>query len=365
MASQQSHSFDIPAARAIVRDFFHHRAAFYWIDFALSMVVAYTAASIYLSAPWFSLAQLLFFPIATFGLFRLGSFIHEVVHMPRGVMPGFRVVWNLLAGVPMLSPSFFYGNHLDHHRPHRYGTRRDGEYLPLAYGTMKNVALFMGQNIYLPALIFLRFAVLTPLSFLHGGLRQWTLERASSFIMNFSYRREITESAPRTAWAWLEVLCCLRAQAIIVFVLIGVTPWSRLPALYLLAMSTLSLNYLRNLVAHHYRGTGEEMTHADQLSDSINITGHPLWTELFFPIGLRYHALHHLFPTIPYHNLGQAHRRLMARLPADSEYRRTTYPSFASAWRELRADMRQAVHHAPRDVSGWHAAALSHGDDTV
>ncbi len=39
-----------------------------------------------------------------------------------------------------------------------------------------------------------------------------------------------------------------------------------------------------------------------------------------FPVGLRYHALHHLFPFLPYHNLGKAHARLIARLPAGSPY---------------------------------------------
>ena len=72
------------------------------------------------------------------------------------------------------------------------------------------------------------------------------------------------------------------------------------------------------------------MSYLEQLEDSVNITGHPLLTELFFPLGLRYHALHHLFPALPYHNLGTAHRRLMAQLPADSLYHQTVYPSYWS-----------------------------------
>jgi fatty acid desaturase len=56
-----------------------------------------------------------------------------------------------------------------------------------------------------------------------------------------------------------------------------------------------------------------------------------LLTELLFPVGLRYHCLHHLFPALPYHSMGIAHRRLMAQLPADSPYRGTMRRGFLEA----------------------------------
>jgi fatty acid desaturase len=39
-------------------------------------------------------------------------------------------------------------------------------------------------------------------------------------------------------------------------------------------------------------------------------------------VGLRYHALHHLLPALPYHRLAEAHRRLTAELPVSSAYHR-------------------------------------------
>ena len=72
----------------------------------------------------------------------------------------------------------------------------------------------------------------------------------------------------------------------------------------------------------------------------MNITGTGFVTELFFPLGLRYHALHHLFPALPYHNLGRAHRRLVAQLPAGSPYHKTVFPTYWSALRALFADAR-------------------------
>ena len=46
---------------------------------------------------------------------------------------GFRLVWNLLVGIPLLVPSFMYeGVHNQHHAKRYYGTVNDPEYLPLA-----------------------------------------------------------------------------------------------------------------------------------------------------------------------------------------------------------------------------------------
>jgi fatty acid desaturase len=89
------------------------------------------------------------------------------------------------------------------------------------------------------------------------------------------------------------------------------------------------------------------MTFIGQIEDSISIPGHPLLTELLFPVGLRYHSLHHLFPSLPYHSLGTAHRRLMARLPPDSPYRRTVRRSYAQAVREMWRSARSSGRWTP------------------
>jgi fatty acid desaturase len=47
----------------------------------------------------------------------------------------------------------------------------------------------------------------------------------------------------------------------------------------------------------------------------------PIWA----PVGLRYHALHHLLPSLPYHSLGEAHRRLMGGAGHGSTYRKANY----------------------------------------
>lgn len=340
-------------ARPIIKDLFVHREWIYWVDMLATMAVGYGAASVYLLAPLFSWQQIVSYFIAGFALFRLGSFIHEITHLRQKELRFFKVGWNVLAGIPMLMPSFFYGNHIDHHSDRHFGTGQDGEYLPLGSGTLGHVIKFLAQVLFLPGWVAIRFLIITPISFLHPKLRQWALEHWSSFVINLRYRREIPANAPRFWWAILEIACSIRAWLIFAVVFTGFAPWYRIPALYMLGMLAMGLNYVRNLVAHHYRSDGQPMTHEDQLRDSVNITGDFFFTELFFPLGLRFHALHHLFPALPYHNLGIAHRRLMKELPADSLYRKTVYSSFWGALRDLWSDTREAKQTKAARAEEW------------
>ncbi len=323
-------SFSVKKARQIVSDLFDHKPIVYWTDFILSVCIGYIFAILYFKSPLFSVRQLICFLIAGFALFRTGSFIHEIVHMSGNTMRNFRIAWNLVAGIPMLMPSFFYENHSDHHSANHYGTGQDGEYLPLGSGTWHELVRFYLQAVLLPAAVFVRFLIVTPISFLHPQLRRWVLEHASSFVINLRYRRRISPAAPLAAVAALEWACCLRAWAVVYATWMGFVPWYQIFLLYALGIMTLGLNYVRNLVAHHYASDGRPISHIEQLGDSVNIEGVPLLTELFFPLSLRYHALHHLFPTLPYHNLAVAHQRLMCQLPRDSLYHQTVFPGFLS-----------------------------------
>ena len=60
------------------------------------------------------------------------------------------------------------------------------------------------------------------------------------------------------------------------------------------------------------------MTVTAQYLDSVNV---PHWIAgLWAPVGLRYHATHHLLPSLPYHSLGEAHKRISAALGPQSTY---------------------------------------------
>ena len=100
------------------------------------------------------------------------------------------------------------------------------------------------------------------------------------------------------------------------------------PLLIALAVISLTavLNQIRTLVAHLWENEGEAMTVTGQYLDSVNVPPPALLAPLWAPVGLRYHALHHLLPSMPYHSLGEAHRRLTAHLGHGSTYEKAAYP---------------------------------------
>jgi fatty acid desaturase len=140
---------------------------------------------------------------------------------------------------------------------------------------------------------------------------------------------------PLGYWAFLDAACSLRAWAPIVLVGLGVFEWTRVALMFFFAASVLSLNFIRALCLHHYLSDAGELSYVGQLQDSITLPHNPLVTELFVPLGLRYHALHHLFPHLPYHVLGRAHRRLIAELPAGSDYHQTVRSGIGAVFGQL------------------------------
>ena len=120
-------------------------------------------------------------------------------------------------------------------------------------------------------------------------------------------------------------------------VLLGWTDWTRIPLLYLLALGVLFLNQMRLLADHHFASHGRPMEWSSHILDSCNFTGRDPLTWLFFPFSIRYHALHHLFPSLPYHNLAAAHAYLLRELPADSPYRTLDQTSW---WSVARSTLR-------------------------
>jgi fatty acid desaturase len=337
-------SFSIAPAGALVRDLFEHSARIYWTDFILTLLAVYGAVALYLSSRIFSLPCFIGFTVAAFALFRCGVFIHEIAHMPRGRLPRFKAAWNILYGIPALMPSFMYKNHADHHNPRHFGTFKDGEYLPLGAGPVRLIVFYFLQVPLLPALAIFRFLILTPLSFLHPRLRRWVWERASSFVINPGYRRTVPADEPRATWIALEAAIFVELTVFAVLLFSGKVAWTAFVELYVLGIAASGLNAIRTLAAHGYRNTGATMSFLEQIKDSNTVTGHPVLTELLFPVGLRYHCLHHLFPALPYHSMGIAHGRLMASLPADFPYQGTIRRGFLEAadelWRSARTTIR-------------------------
>ena len=111
-------------------------------------------------------------------------------------------------------------------------------------------------------------------------------------------------------------------------VVFGISDWTRIPLIYLMAITVLMANQMRFFADHHFESHGEQMSMADHITDSCNYSKNDFLTWLFFPFTIRFHALHHLFPTIPYHNLPAAHTLMTEQLPADSVYHTLDQPGW-------------------------------------
>lgn len=318
------------------QDFHQVKPWIYWRDMIVGAAIAYSAAGIYVSSEPFSVWQIASFLVAVFWLYRVGSLVHEVAHLGGHELTSFKVGWNILVGIPTLTPStFFTGHHRDHHTQRVYGTPEDPEYVVnvCKRGSVMNLILYFAFVAIFPLVVFLRF-FLAPLTFISPTIREFVLRRLSAFTFNWKYQRPV-DKIDRKTFAALELACFLRAIAIPGAVLMGVTDPSRMFLLYSLGATVVIMNQLRQLADHHFEGNGENLTMSEHIMDSCNYTGKDPLTWLFFPFAIQYHALHHMFPSLPYHNLAFAHSYLMKELPGDSPYRDLTQPGWWSVAKEM------------------------------
>ena len=321
------------AARELTRDISEARAAIYWPDMIGSALIGYAAlaGAILLANPWAALASAL---VAVLALYRALLFIHEISHIHRDALPGFRLGWNLMVGIPMLTPSLMYENvHTLHHARTRYGTVQDPEYLPLALMKPWTLPVFALTALLLPVALLVRSALLVPLGALLPPIRKLVWERASALAINPAFRRRPAEGAFRRQVAWQEAAASVWAWALVGSVfLIGWRPL--LIALAIVSVVAL-LNQVRTLVAHLWENEGDAMTVTAQFMDSVNVPPPGRIAELWAPVGLRYHATHHLLPSMPYHSLGEAHRRLTAELGDGSTYAGSSHKGLAPLMKRL------------------------------
>jgi fatty acid desaturase len=365
--SSEASGFSLIEARALVRDLFVPDERIYWLDFLTTIFVGHTCFGltrllydIRLQPLGLRLAlQLVLFGVQCACFYRAVMFVHEIVHLPDRRLRAFRVVWNLLCGIPFLVPSFTYYTHLDHHRRKLFGTDNDAEYLPLASMAPWYILLYFTQCLWVPPLAIVRFGLLTPIMWVCPPLRRWIYQHASSLVMDPAYVRPYP-TAEALRYIRLQELGCFLfvwGCAIVPPVVLHRWPVPFLIQAYLTAFVLMAMNCIRTLASHRWTSAGREVTFVEQMLDSVTMDNDSLLAVLINPVGLRYHATHHLFPSMPYHNIRAAHQRLMERLPADSPYRRTVarsdWPIITDLWRraansqrpyaESRALVRQAA----------------------
>ena len=349
--------FSLSEARTIVGDYFRPNPWIYWTDFLLSWSVGVAAFGLVASPQvittneaWHWPIRIACFLISSILYYRCALFIHELVHIRAGEFRAFRFVWNMLCGIPFLVPSFLYYTHVDHHRRKHYGTPEDGEYIPLANLPAWQIVFYLSQIFFIPALVIIRFGILTPLTWISTTIRDLVHKHASSMIMDPMYVRPLPTKKTRRIIRMQEFFCFLwiwfiafRLTTSFGLVFKEPMPMTFLLQAYLTGVFIVGVNAVRTLGAHRWTNPdGQQMTFVEQMLDSINYPNSPVIGPLWAPVGLRYHALHHIFPTMPYHALPTAHRRLMRDLPADSPYRRCNSDSLfgvlKTLWQRARAN---------------------------
>ncbi len=315
----------LKAAANLTRDLNVARPAIYWADMLGSALLGYGAMAATIAAwpTWMAVAAGL---IAVLALYRAGSFIHEITHVKPNAVPGFYWAWNALVGIPLLIPSFMYeGVHNQHHAKTYYGTAEDPEYLPLALMHPWTLPAFLIAAALAPIGMLIRFGILAPLSLLSPKLREAVVAKYSGLQINPRFRRPFPTGDFRRRWTIQEVAASLWAIVLLTLVATGFIPLR--PFLIFLAISSgvMFLNQIRTLVAHLWENDGEPMSVTEQYLDSVNVPPPGMLPALWAPVGLRFHALHHLLPGLPYHALGEAHRRIAAALEHNSPYYRSNY----------------------------------------
>ncbi|MEP0390987.1 fatty acid desaturase [Erythrobacter sp.] len=312
------------AARDLTKDLGKARGSIYWPDMLISTAIGYGGIAVAIMTE--NLAVMIAVGlVASLALYRSLMFIHELTHIHKNALPGFRLGWNLLVGIPMMAPSFMYeGVHVIHHKRTQYGTIEDPEYLPLALMKPWSLPLFVIVALLAPVAVIVRSGILVPLGLAIPPLRRLVWERASSLSINPDFRRKPATGDFAKQVRWQQFGASIWAIIVMLSPLaIGWRPL--LVGMAILSLTTL-LNQLRTLVAHLWENEGEPMTVTAQYLDSVNVPPPGIAAEIWAPVGLRYHALHHLMPSMPYHDLPEAHRRLEKELGDGSTYEGANHP---------------------------------------
>jgi fatty acid desaturase len=322
--------------------------AVYWLDLVLTAAVAWGGLWLAAATPRPAVG-LLAGLVSLLAVYRALSFIHEISHLRPKDVPGFRLGWNLLVGVPLMTPSMMYeGVHNLHHAKDRFGTARDPEYLPLGRFSPAGLAGFALLSLLAPLGVILRSGILIPLSFAVPAVRRLVKTKLSALVINPDFVREDNDNS-RPDWLAQEIGCWLWCWGVAALTVAGVAPLRAVLTWFVVFSLATFVNQLRTLVAHYWHNDGERMSFEEQFLDSVNVPPPALLPFLWAPVGLRYHALHHLLPRLPYHNLGKAHARLSAQLAATSPYHRVEEKGLLAALGNL--FRRVGLNRVPRSAA--------------
>ncbi|MBE7525739.1 fatty acid desaturase [candidate division WWE3 bacterium] len=330
--------FPLREAHHLVRDLMTPNPWIYWSDFLFHITLGWAAYFTALFSPLFSLwhwadswSPCWRCTVRRFFRARAGAF-------EKGTFQNFRLVWNIICGVPFMIPSFTYdGVHNDHHKPdvrHQRGWR----VLAVRHAQTGGNGGLCVAVVSDPDCIGGALRAVDAGFYLIPPLRKIIWERASSLTIDPAYRRAPDAIRNDHNWQQQELGACLFGCSVIALVWSGVFPVAVLVLWYLIAVTIFILNSLRTLAAHAYRNPGDrKMTLPEQY-----------WTRSTFreislsrrcgrrSVALSRHAsfVHEYAVS----QSGKAQRRLVTQLTDNSQYIKTIrsglWPALKQIWRE-------------------------------
>lgn len=307
------------------------RPSIYWTDLFVSGGLGWSLFGVAATQPPGSALASLATIGAVLGLLRAVTFIHEIAHRAREI-PGFEVAWNTFVGIPMGVPSLLYvDTHPRHHHARHYATASDPEYAPLGSWGIGRKLAFVAAGGLAPLLLAARWGVIGPLSLAVPALRRIAVGRLSTLAINPHFVRRAPVGAERRRWLVQETAAAAFVWGIGLATAAGVLPTAVTLRWIAVVGGVFLINQLRTVMAHRYALEGRAVDERTQLLDSVTLPEHSLLAAVIAPLGLRFHALHHWAPGIPYHDLGRIHRRLRAEEHA--AYARTLAPDLGTALR--------------------------------
>jgi fatty acid desaturase len=329
----QDNDLHVRELSRLVVDLIPRNMPIYCADFLTACGLGYVAFVVFSMQETPSALGVASLLISIFALYRAVIFTHELAHMPINRYTPFRFLWNAVCGIPLFLPSFLYEMHLEHHSRQRYGSAKDGEYLAFAWLPRRAAALFLLSSFLAGPVMMLRFAVLAPAAWAVPALRAFVYSRASALVIDAEYVRPVSRGAIPRRWVVQEAACWLWAMILIGLLFTRILSVRYIVDAYIVVTGVTLVNAVRVLAAHRYRGSGHPMSRLEQVFDSNDF---PLpFAELWAPVGLRYHAVHHLFPQLPYHALGTARMRLTGLPAVDNPLGKTARQSLLVVLRDL------------------------------
>jgi fatty acid desaturase len=282
----------------------------YWSDLLLSAGLGWSGLWISALSDSFGVAASAFF-IAVVFLYRATAFIHEVVHVQRK-LPFFRRAYDFIIGFANCYPSYIYEPHFYHHLTRCYGTKDDPEYNSLeGRGKLRVLLSPVLLSFVLPIYQTFRFVFLPFLyPFLGSEKMRFIYERMSTLVFNAEYRRPHVSDEALSEMVRSDLACASYRIGAFALTSLNILPLRFIVLWYCTIVLGSIMNMYRALANHDYSRPFERRSRFEQFLQSKTLSPHPI-NEIWAPLAMGYHALHHLSPAIPYHELPNAHRYIM------------------------------------------------------